>query len=41
MPLATFASAPILRFFHIIKSGGESLELHLDKQPTPRLDYSQ
>ena len=40
MPLATFASAPILRFFHIIKSGGESLELHLDKQPTPRLDYS-
>ena len=29
-----------MRFFHIIKTGGESLELHLAKQPVPRLDYS-
>jgi len=29
-----------MRFFHIIKTGGESLELHLGKHPSPRLDYS-
>ncbi len=41
LPLPAFAKgSDTLRFFHIIKSGGESLELHLAKQPTPRLDYS-
>lgn len=29
-----------LRFFHIIKTGGESLELHLAAHPHPPLDYS-
>ena len=29
-----------MRFFHIIKTGGETLELHLAQHPSPRLDYA-
>ena len=38
--LLTDCSPGTMRFFHIIKTGGESLELHLDKHPSPRLNYS-
>ena len=41
LPLATIADgSQTMRFFHIIKTGGESLELHLAGQPIPKLDYS-
>ncbi|KAL1504155.1 hypothetical protein AB1Y20_010564 [Prymnesium parvum] len=40
LPLPRLADGAALRFFHIIKTGGESLELHLAAQPQPRLDYS-
>ena len=29
-----------LHFAHVLKTGGESLELHLAKQPTPHLSYA-
>lgn len=29
-----------LRFLHIIKTGGESIEHHLVSQPMPKLDFS-
>lgn len=41
LPLARIRDgSETMRFFHIIKSGGESLELHLATQPSPKLDYS-
>ena len=43
LPLATFRdddAKKTMRFFHIIKTGGESLELHLASQPSPSLNYS-
>ncbi|KAL3906704.1 MAG: hypothetical protein SGPRY_010451 [Prymnesium sp.] len=41
LPLASISDgSETMRFFHIIKTGGESLELHLARQPSPRLNYS-
>jgi len=40
LPLAIPPPGSSLRFFHIIKTGGESLELHLAAHPHPPLDYS-
>jgi len=41
LPLAVFAKgSQTMRFFHIIKTGGESLELYLAGQPSPKLNYS-
>jgi len=39
MSVTTFLKEP-LRFLHIIKTGGESLENYLAGQPMPRLDFS-
>ena len=39
-PVAVFEGAQPLVFFHIITTGGESLELHLSRQPSPRVDKS-
>eukprot|EP00931_Biecheleriopsis_adriatica_P115510 TRINITY_DN91299_c0_g1_i1.p1 TRINITY_DN91299_c0_g1~~TRINITY_DN91299_c0_g1_i1.p1 ORF type:complete len:392 (+),score=51.33 TRINITY_DN91299_c0_g1_i1:37-1176(+) len=39
-PLVTFEGEEPLRFLHIIKTGGESLEAHLAGQSAPRLDFS-
>lgn len=39
-PFLTFDNAEPLRFLHIIKTGGESLELHLAQQQAPHLDFS-
>lgn len=38
-PVPTYPGEP-LRFLHIVKTGGESLERHLKQQPEPRLDFS-
>ena len=43
LPLAKIEDgSDTMRFFHIIKTGGESLELHLAEEdsPPPKLDYS-
>ena len=40
MPLAKFDGTEGLRFLHIIKTGGESLEKHLASEAVPRLDFS-
>jgi len=40
VPVPTFDGTEPLRFLHIIKTGGESLEGHLANQHTPKLDFS-
>ena len=40
VPVPTFNDTEPFRFLHIIKTGGESLEGHLVKQHTPKLDFS-
>ena len=39
VPVRVLNGTVPLHFAHIIKTGGESLELHLAAQPAPRLDY--
>ncbi|CAK9080736.1 unnamed protein product [Durusdinium trenchii] len=39
-PVATFNGSMPMHFTHIVKTGGESLELHLATQPSPLLRYS-
>ena len=39
VPSAVYANES-LRFLHIIKTGGESLEHYLAGQPMPKLDFS-
>lgn len=40
IPVQVFNQSVPMHFTHIVKTGGESLELHLAPQPAPRLDYS-
>eukprot|EP00435_Cladocopium_sp_Y103_P049365 s542_g14.t2 len=40
IPVRVFNGSVPMHFTHIVKTGGESLELHLAPQPAPRLDYS-
>ena len=37
--ITIFNASARFHFMHVIKTGGESLELHLSAQPSPKIDY--